>query len=779
MFFKLRQNQVYSVILFLFFLSGVSALVYEIVWVKWFGYVFGVTIYAVTTVVAAFMGGLALGSFLFGRYVDRQRNPLRIYILLELGIALYAVSFPLIIKKVNLLYIVLSKYLGFSVFVHSVGMFVLGFILLLIPTVFMGGTLPVLTRFIVRKVERVGESVGDLYSLNTFGGAVGVLVSAFVLIPVLGLIFTAYVAILFNLFIVLAFVLLNYLVKKRVVYKSEVVVERQEKKLPTKLFSKSTLYLILLVFGLSGFASLAYEILWTRMLMPVFGIHVYSFATVLAIFLIGIAVGSLIFSRFLNDFFRVLDKENKLLFVFALVELFIGVGGVLSVILFNYFVSVGNTTLSRYLIVIVPTLFMGISFPLVVKILGRNIKFLGRTVGSVYSVNTVGAILGTFVAGFLLLRFFGIQTSVFLVAVINFVLCLVILLLCKDVKKVLKTVLIVVVVVFIFLTPVMNHYASENVFKYSGAKYGLLEEILYYKEGVTASVTVYREKYKENMYSLSMQVNGKTHASTIPGDTEHLSLLSHLPLLLHENPEETLFVGLATGISAGVATLYPVKTIDVAEISPEVVEASELFSDFNYNLSKDARYNLIIDDARNYLLKTDKKYDVISSDPTDPYVAGSGNLFSKDYFELIKSRLRRGGVVAQWVPLYMMSNDDFKTAIKTFQSVFPHINAWLYGGDIILIGSDHEIRINQKRFEKAFEDERIRADFEKINISNSSMLLSFFLFNETEVEEYVKGARINTDDAPLLEYNTPKSLRKKTIPENRRSIEEFKRRSKS
>ena len=296
----MKAKHLYYAVLLLFFLSGFSALVYQIVWIKWFGYVFGVSVYAITTVVAAFMGGLTLGSFLFGRFVDKVKNPLRIYIFLELGIALYAVSFPFIIGRINLLYIVLSKHLGFSSFAHSLGMFVLGFLLLLIPTAFMGATLPVLTKFLVRKLRKLGEMIGDLYSLNTFGGVAGVLVSAFVLIPAFGLTMTAYVAILFNFIIVLAFILLNALVKKGIVYKSKVQVESQVEKSRSKLFTKSTLYIVLLVFGLSGFASLSYEILWTRMLMPVFGLHVYSFATVLAVFLIGLALGSLIFSRFLN-----------------------------------------------------------------------------------------------------------------------------------------------------------------------------------------------------------------------------------------------------------------------------------------------------------------------------------------------------------------------------------------------------------------------------------------------------------------------------------------------
>ncbi len=746
----MREGYLYKLVLFLFFFSGFSALIYEIVWIKWFGYVFGITIYAVTTVVASFMAGLALGSYLFGRYIDRKKNPLKTYILLEIGIGLYAVLFPFIISGTNSIYITLSKYLQFSLFVHSLGLFVLGFLLLLVPTVFMGATLPVMVKFMVRKLEHVGGNVGDLYSLNTYGGAAGVLVSAFILIPNLGLTLSTYTAVLFNLIIAGAFILIS----GKIVYASKV--KEQEKRLPGKFLDRPVFYILLLAFGLSGFASLAYEVLWARMMMPVFGIHVYSFALLLATFLFGIATGSLIFSRFL-------ENRKRPVFMFALVELFIGVGGVLSVIIFNYLGVFGNQ-FGGYLVMLMPTVFMGMSFPLVSELLGRDIGILGKTIGSVYSVNTIGAIAGTFVAGFLLLGFLGIQTSVLLIAVMNFALCLAILMVCKEVKMGLKVSLVIVSVAIILATPVINHRFSRNVFGGSG------ENLLYYEEGVSTTVSV-----GEMGGSLYMKINGKTLGSTAAIDSKVQSFSTHLPLLFHEDPEEVLLIGLGTGMSAGVVTLYPVKTIDVAEISPEVVESSELFSEFNYNLSKNPRYNLIVDDARNYLLKMDKKYDIITAEPMDPYIAGSGNLFTREYFELVKKRLNRGGVAAQWVPMYSMSNDDFKTVIKTFKSVFNHAQTWIIVNEIILIGSNEEVNISEERVNEAFKDEGIRADLKGIGIINSDYLLGHFLFDEADTEEYAKDARINTDDFPIIEYNTPKNLIKNTIEENKRSILEFRR----
>jgi spermidine synthase len=734
---------------------------------------FGITIYAVTIVVAAFMAGLALGSYLFGKYIDKKKNPLNTYILLELGIGLYAILFPFIIKKAYLLYVFLSKHLEFSFFMHNSGMLLLGFIILLVPTTLMGATLPVLARFMVKRVGQVGGYVGMLYALNTYGGVAGVLASVYILIPSAGLVLTTYFAVLINFAVAIGFVMINQRIAKNATSKLTEDKNNRARAEATKhgktnsdsdgLLSKPVIYMILLAFGLSGFASLAYEILWTRMLIPVFGIHVYAFAVVLATFLYGIATGSLIFSNFLNN-------KKRLTFMFALVELCIGLGAILSLILFNYINVFGMySELAKYFIILIPAVFMGISFPLVSKILGRNTQLLGKTVGNVYSINTFGGIIGTFAAGFLFLNFLKIQTSVLLVSVINFALCIVLLMMCKNIKRALKHTLIIIVIAVMLSLPLMNTYLSRDVFKNAG------ENLLYYKEGVSATVDVSVISNSPGRNDLIMQINGRGLGSTDLINAKAQRLLAHIPLLHHPDPEKILFVGLGTGMSAGVATLYPVKAIDVVEISPEVVEASQLFSNFNYNLSKDIRYNLILDDARNYLLKTDQQYDVISAEPMDPFIAGSGNLFTKEYFELVKKRLRPGGVAAQWVPMYRVSNSDFKTIIRTFTSVFPHTTAWLVVNEIILIGSDTEIRINQDSIKKAFEDVKITEDLKIMNISNKSQLLSIFLFNETALKEYAGNGRLNTDDFPFLDYSTPKASGLDTIPENIRSIEEFKK----
>jgi len=784
-----------GIIYLLFFLSGVTGLIYEVVWTRMFALTFGAKAFAISTVLAAFMAGLALGSFYFGRLIDRRGDPIKIYAFLEILIGIYALIMPLLILLLNKVYVGVYHQFSASFLTMSVIRFILSFIVLMVPATLMGGTLPVLSKFLATRLERLGLKVGSLYSINTIGGAVGCFVAGFVLIQLLGIRATIYVASAANLVIGIAALALrasNYL--------GDQTDSQAQPVQQTDEISDSTadrpfgVRLIVVAFGLSGFAALAYEVLWARVLSMILGTTVYAFSVMLTSFLCGLALGSFIFAR-------IIDKRRHLVLIFGGLQVAIGCFGVLSVFTFSklpivflkMFAALGNSWrdftfiqfVLTFLIMLVPTTLMGAMFPLVSRIYTRQMKNLGRSIGNVYSANTVGSILGALVAGFFLIPFVGLQNSIKFVAFINVFIGLVALVgsglrLSGALKWRVMAATVAGLLIFLVLVSFFSwdkKMLANGVYFRPNWFFNVDRQIdvrvstnrltlLHYTDGFDSTVAVFATGPERILV-----INGMALASNKRTDLTLLGMMGHMPALLHGAPETVLVIGLGAGVTAGMAAQHEsVKRVDCIELERKVPSATEYFSRENRDILNDPKLNLIIDDGRNFLQKTTNKYDIITSDPIHPWLSGAGSLYSVEHFKSCKERLNKGGIAAQWLPLYEMPESDFKTVIKTFQSVFPHTTLWLTDSDAILIGTEEKTRINYRELAQRLKDEKLDNDMRMLYVDSVFQFLSFCMMREEKLSEYAADAVLNTDDYPILEFSAPEGLYSETVDDNLESI---------
>lgn len=775
----MTKNKHQRTLFLAFFLSGLAALVYEIVWAKKLGLIFGTTTYAISTVLAVFFMGLALGSFIFGRLVDRFKKPLLIYALLELGIGIYAFFTPQIFELIKSLQILFwqsnaSTYLGFSLFT-----FLLSATGLIIPTTLMGGTLPVISKFFVVRKETLGEKVSILYAVNTAGAIFGVISAGFILIIILGVNQSIYFAAVINILIGLG--VLGMAKGLRISEELPTALTSGESKIPREL--EVSAWVILVAYALSGFAALALEVLWTRVLVMILGNSTYAFSIMLITFLFGIAVGSAIISKFI-------DKKENILPYFVATQVLIGFFVILSIpffdnlpfLFFRIMQNFSQSFLSLQLMefffcsfmMLIPTLLMGAAFPIAVK--AYKTSGLGVRVGEVYAANTIGGVFGSLTAGFLLIPFLGIQKSIVISAIIYFLVGSIILLLLslKTKTKFLLMGSLILVSIFSFYLPKWSRDVLTSGVYYHGNIYldeEIPGEIIFYKEGLSGTITVRRYPDGE----LVLQTNGKVESST-RGDLDTQLLSGHLPLLFHPNPESVLVIGLGGAFSLGAVEQHQTLTvIDAIEIEPAIVEAASYFSEFNNNALEDPRLNLILADARNYILATDKRYDVIASEPSNPWIKGMGNLFTKEFFELCEKRLKPGGIMGSWIHLYSMSERDLKTTLRTFQEVFPHTAVFinLSSVDLLLLGSEEELAMDYNKLVKKFEQKNVQKNLSQVYINDAATLMGYFLMDGKAVSKFSEGVALHTDNQPILEFSAPKSLYLNTIPANLSALKEF------
>ncbi|MBI4609931.1 MAG: fused MFS/spermidine synthase [Candidatus Rokubacteria bacterium] len=766
-----------------FFLSGATGLVYEVLWVRMLGLLFGHTVFAVTTVLTAFMAGLGLGSFLLGRVADRRQRPLALYALLEAGIGVSCLLVPLLLPSVEALYLALSRSLQLSSFVFSLAQFVLVFSLLLVPTTLMGATLPVLSRFFVSDEGSLGKRVGQLYALNTFGAVVGTALAGYFLLPAFGARGTLYLAATLNIGIgALMLAYDRHLRRLRPMGLREAAASLEQVSLPIATPPGAVSGLIgLTVTGLalSGAASMIYEVAWTRALTLVIGSSTYAFTAMLLAFLLGVALGSALFAQLCGE--RRVDPV-----AFALVELGIGLSALLTLPAFEKipdlllraftvslspeFVLVVQLVLS-IAAMIVPTLLVGASFPCAVKIVARGVDRVGSDVGRLYALNTLGAIAGTVLAGFALIPAIGAHAAVKAAALLNLVVGGAIVI--GSARSLSgwqwggSAALTAATLAGVLWIPPWNQTVmASGVSVYASAYRGFAgkvelarafpqHQLLFYEDGLSATVSVHRQG--EHMF---LRVNGKTDAST--GGDMHTQLMSgHLPLLLHPDPKTVLVIGLGSGVTVGAVAQHPVERIDAVEIEPAVVRASRLFARENRGALSDPRVRLVLGDGRNFLLATPRNYDVIISEPSNPWIGGLAALFSQEFYELARRRLNPEGIMLQWVQGYGLLPSDLKMVVKTFRTAFPATSIWHTRrmSDYLLLGRERPRPLDLGRIEAAHEAiAGLRQDMERSGFRSPAALLADFVLTEPDVARYAEDANLNTDDLLPLEFSAPRSL---------------------
>ncbi|PLX79365.1 MAG: hypothetical protein C0616_11565 [Desulfuromonas sp.] len=755
------------ILLGLILLSGFSALIYEITWTRHLSLLFGSNMLAVGTVAATFMAGLAIGSLFFGTRADRSRNPLRLYALLEAGIALTALLFPLALNLIGSVFIPLAKSSPDGGGIITISRMALGALAVLPPTICMGGTLPVICRFLAG--QQLGRLVGKLYALNTFGAVAGCLVGGFLLIPHFGMFTTQAIAIGVNLIIAIIAWRLGTTPGETTVYEDQQEAASTAAATPALLLLSGT--------ALLGLSALAFEMLWTRLFLLFLGNTTYAFATILGVFLCGLTLGGAIYARWLAN------RENPtrvyaalvssmLLYILATLPFYDRFGFLFEAIHrqaeTGWWLLAGSSFLVVSLVMLVPAAFSGALFPATVALLNRGTERIGVIVGKVLFWNTLGAMLGSFLGVYAVLLF-GLQDSFKAIALISLVYLGIFLWNVRTQFPRRHGIGLVMLPTLLLLVPLNWNQGLLNsgIYVYSGyyESIGGLERLLSagqpddVVEGIETTAAFYRtsEGYKE------FRVNGKTDGGTTPGDMKTQVLLGQLPMLFRPDADTALVIGLGTGVTLRQVLDYPVKDVDCAEISPAVVAISKHFSDENENVLGSPRINLMVRDGRNLLLTGQKKYDVIISEPSNPWQTGNANLFTREFYRLAVSRLAERGIFCQWLPTYDLPTAKLQIALQTFADSFQHIRVFLLGGDMIMLGSPSPISLDIDPVESPESRSAILEHLALAGLDSPRQLFERYYFaNETFVAAAAEDAPLNTDNLPHLEFTRQMGINRMT-----------------
>jgi len=797
---QLRRSRAVNLLLPLFFLSGATALAYQTLWVRELQIeLFGTSTFAISTVLAAFMGGLALGGFAMARFADRLQRPLLVYGLLEIGIGLYALLFPLVVMALQPVYLSAWRTLNPDPVTFGVIQFALVSVSLLLPTAAMGATLPLLARFATERLGAAGDRVGMLYAVNTLGAVAGTALCGFWLLPALGRLATTGVAAGANLALGLAAIALSQWAGGR----ETAVVDD----LPPEQPRDDVFVPVVVAIGLAGFSALAYEVAWTRLLGLMLGASTYTFSTMLLAFLIGIAIGGAIGGPVAD---RVFARSGPVgvLATFAAIEVGIAVLSCAMMYLYPqlpfYYVWLFDSFRAAVrpdrmwevslivagLIMTPPAVLMGMHFPVAVRaVVGREDE-LGGPVGVIYGVNTLGGVFGAFLAGFVLLPTLWLQGTIFVAAAVELVAATVLVIALvrhatDETPPVVRYAAGLVPVAaaaiglsgFAFrppwdpllMTAGMYHYVShfDDHSREGIREYALdLYRPLYYDEGLSTVVTVAENTNTNNMWLAN---NGKVDASTT-SDMPTQVLCSLLPMQYVEDPEDVLVIGLASGITAGAVSLIEdVDRLDIVELEPAIEPAARLFSGYNHHVLDDPRVNLIFNDGRNHILLAEPgTYDVIVSEPSNPWITGVSNLFTRDFFELGKTRLKDGGVWSQWVQMYGMAPDDLKTLLRTVAEVYDHVNVYatIEDSDLVLVASDRPLPVTRSVAEHLRAWPKVRKELEEVEVDSSADLLALYQFDRETIVQMAGDVPVNTDDNMIIEYSAPRHLHRDTQDEN-------------
>jgi len=769
----------------LFFLSGIAGLIYEIVWTKLFSLVLGNTIFSVSVVVAAFMGGLALGSYVAGRVGHHVRNPLRIYGLLELGVAGYCLAVPFLIDAAEPVFRTLYRQCQEAPYLLNLERSVIGALILLPPTTAMGATLPILARLTVVRADAVCGSVGALYGLNTLGAVLGASTTGLVLIPWIGLRLTTSVGALISAMAGFGALLLS---RGRGQPFSHATIAAHS---PVNTASAR---LLLLAFGVASFASMVNQIAWTRALVLAIGSTVHAFSLILTSIILGLALGAVAFTRRL-------DRVHDPVFSFALLQ-----GGVsilsLAVVpllgrlpllvpelLLPGIESFGLTLATQFCvvlaIVILPSILIGAAFPLVARALTPTIEGIGISVGTAYAVSTVGAIAGSFSGGLLLLPSpLGAHGTLLAAAGLNVLAALIALVASTGSPRRRAIAATGCVGAVLLLELALLPRWDTRVLSSGG--YGPLllrldlderakrifrhSRVLFYRDGVSATVAV--KEFHDGSHALL--TNGKVDASSV-GDMPTQVLSGELPMLLHvADSQDVLVIGLGGGVTLGSILRHPVRSVDCVELSADVVEAAGThFEDVNHGALRDGRVRMLVTDGRNHVAMTDRRYDVVSSVPSNPWMAGIGSLFTREFFRACRARLNPRGLMCQWIATTALSESDMRSVLATFTEVFPETLLFesVMGIDYLMIGFVDRAILDTRFISTALSMPRVSEDLARIGIDGVDDVIAHFVCGPERLRSCAIGARVNTDDNCLLELSSPRSLYRDDLPDHMRFLQ--------
>ena len=735
-------------LLFLFFVSGISGLIYEIVWLRILSRIIGVTTYATAITLAAFMLGLALGSVLFGRLSDKRSNQLLFYAVLQIFIAIAAVVTPALFGVSIELYRYLYPISSNNPFLLLLSRILVSFILLLIPTTLMGGTLPLLISYLAKKEGNFGKNFSLLYGLNTFGAVVGVLLGGFITIGLFGEQKTINIGVLLNLAVGIAG---YWLYRKTAIQPSA---EKDEKPEISHTDSQISPYsdkirsLVLITIAISGFTSLSYEVIWSRQLILFLLTSTYAFSGMLAVFLTGVAVGSIVMNKFV-------DKLKKPLVVFGSLELLIGVLSIANLYLFEPLAYNTFTRVMAPVILVFPLTFLfGTIFPVASLCYAKSISNSGTSTGTLYCFNTIGNVAGSLATGFLFFSLLGSSKTVILLGFINLTIGFILIAAEEGKLQIFRKRCLAALALALVLSiglknkdPFLNMVKNKVQIIMQGEC-----DFPFNKECTEATVTAVLTKDKRSKVIFLNGV-GQTVNCT------ETKLIAHLPVLLAENPRDMLVICFGIGTTLRSAAMYEDINTTVVELVPAEFECFKYFYSNAEDIVKQKNVRLVADDGRNFLLCSPNKYDIISVDPSPPiYSAGTVNLYSQEFFKLCSQHLKQNGIMCLWFPLQPTTlGQDRDGLIKTFHSVFPDMSIWAgpYQWGLYLIGRISPRDIDIPKIEKAFTDRKFLDDITETDnaCDTAQKLLALQIpLTTSKVGKIIQNASLITDDYPFTEF---------------------------
>ncbi len=759
------------------FVSGAASLVYELIWFRHLTLVFGASLYALSAVLCAFMMGLAGGAWAMGRVLARAdmepEKLIRVYGLFEGLIGLYALCFPLgleLLEKLYLLILPASGQVGLTVHLLE---FFLSTLLMFPATLLMGATLPLVGCWATgNQTRKVFTQVSLLYGINTFGAVFGCLFTQFFAIRLWGVQGATMFAIGLN---VVVFMLcygrpqIFYAVES-----SQTETGKYKKKQDADTEVSPTIsLLVFIMFAYSGMASLSSEILWTRILVFPMGSTLYSFALILATFLLGIALGSLTANKLLGQSNRVLK--------FVGIEIAIGVFCIVILpVLANltewtsladrYFYSLDNfpektlliRSLFAFALMFLPTLGFGLLFPLANHIYSYRFDGVGEILGNTYSINTVGAVLGTILTPFVFIPLWGIRLSLYGIYAVLILFGVYVLARIRQFKPVLMIMLLGSV---LFLLVLGKGYWVPNIEtqKAGQRNFARLEvnvpadriSLLDYKEGEFSTISVVEDKESRARTIYLDGFSTATVASSFSGST-YMQAMGFVPMTLHPSPKRVLVIGFGTGSTLGTAALFPGTEVDGVEIDKNVLEFSKWFSQWNHDVLNRPNTKMFIQDGRAFLKWSKSTYDVIIMEPMSPLQAGVVNLYSKEFYELALSHLKEDGLLVQWLPLHLVGSEDARAITHTFRQVFPEFSVWnsFLTRIVMLVGSRQPVTLDKSHFERLMGNAEIKRMAKEMKVHSFLDFADFYIADGKRLSPFLEGAGEITDDSPLLEFSS-------------------------
>ncbi len=766
-----------SLVVGCFFISGVAGLVYQVVWARYLALFLGHTSYAVVAVLVAFMGGLALGNFWLGQRADRTRKPLALYGWLELGIAIYALAFPAYFNRCHDGFVKTAQALAPGSASLLLLKFGFSLLLVLLPTILMGATFPVLTRFVTLTLALLRQRVAALYAINSAGAVVGCLVADFWWVPAYGLELSLYFAAGLNAVAGLVALIASVRIETGPAITHPVALSPAQEP-ATETYSLGEHRLALFAIGVSGFVAMLYEVAWTRLLGLALGSSTHAFSLMLVTFITGIALGAWLVCLW--------KGQMRSLVAFAWAELGLALTLFVSLFFYQYlsfwFVSLAGLLARKeaayalyslaqaaicFLVMLVPAICLGMTLPLISRIATADIQRVGHSVGMVFAVNTLGTVLGAVLTGLWIMPSLGLAQTFVVGVVLNLGIGLLALTwrqLERQRRALVIPFLIVAAVVWFCgsrLDPVwqralsMGLWRTANIppnaaaFRASAAAIPLQ----YHRDGASATVDVY--SWQEGSQShLTLKVNGKADAGNSTDMITQL-LLGHIPMLLRPGIQQVLVIGLGSGMTCGAVARHPtVERVDAVEISPEVVAGARLFAAYNDAVLDNPRFHLALEDAKSFLKITDRQYDLIVSEPSNPWMAGVAGVFSREYYEDCAARLKPEGIVAQWMHIYETTDETVEMVLRTFMAAFPYASVWQPAvGDLVLIGSRQPLRVDLERTRERFELPPIKADLARVDLLTLPTVLAREIIpQQNGLFTVSTTGPIHSDFFPELEY---------------------------